>query len=244
VSVRTYSDATLLEKLVIGRWDIGSGIWRNEGNTTYSGIATGTVTSTNVSAFGTFTLASTVASENPLPIQTITLNGRNQNGYTTLYWLADSLQHSTFEILRSDNKVHFIPVGRMNSLPNKLHYEFSESVYAAGLYYYQLRVKDNTGRVRLSNVVSVAHKDNFRVEIASPIIRGNILAVTISNTKQNQVTLFLLDGMGRTIRNMGTITKEGTNPLLVNIGGLPAGLYYLAAISSRMKREVLRIVKL
>ena len=148
LSVHTYSDATLLEKLVVGRWDMASDIWRSEGNTAYSGIASGTVTSSNIHLFGTFTLASTVSSENPLPLRDITLNVKNNDGYTSLSWIVDPSKHSDFEILRSNNSVHFVPVGKLNSIPNKVHYQFSERLPVQGVFYYQLRIKEISGRVR------------------------------------------------------------------------------------------------
>lgn len=69
LSVGIYSQATALDKLVAARWDAGSSSWRSEGNDIYAGITTGTITSKVVSGFGAFTLGSTVALQNPLPIK-------------------------------------------------------------------------------------------------------------------------------------------------------------------------------
>ena len=244
LSVRTYSDATLLEKLVIGRWEMTADIWRNEGNTAYSGIASGTVTSSNVHSFGTFTLASTVASENPLPIQATILNVKNNDGYTTLSWMAESSQYSDFDILRSNNNIHFIPVGKVNSIPNKLHYHFSEKLTMHGVYYYQLRIKESTGNVRLSNVVSVSHQPGFRMETYSAVIRNNILTITFNNTQHDMVSLFILNAMGEIVRKFGMIKQQFSGPVVIDMAGLPPGVYYVTATSSRKKTTVLRIVKL
>lgn len=66
LSVGTYSHATAIDKLVVSRWDAGQQQWQNEGNTAWSGISTGTLTSNPVTVYGTFTLGSTIAGQNPL----------------------------------------------------------------------------------------------------------------------------------------------------------------------------------
>lgn len=66
LSVGTYSHATAIEKLVVSRWDAGLQRWQSEGNTAWSGLSTGTLTSSPVAIYGTFTLGSTIADQNPL----------------------------------------------------------------------------------------------------------------------------------------------------------------------------------
>ncbi len=66
VFVGNYSNATDLEKLVIVRWDQANSLWKNEGNSFYSGIATGFIAGNIVNNYGAFTLGSTVVMQNPL----------------------------------------------------------------------------------------------------------------------------------------------------------------------------------
>jgi hypothetical protein len=71
VFVGNYSNATDLGKLVIVRWDAANNLWKNEGNSFYSGIATGTLVSNDVKIFGAFTLGSTVIMQNPLLVNAV-----------------------------------------------------------------------------------------------------------------------------------------------------------------------------
>ncbi len=71
VFVGNYSNATDLGKLVIVRWDAANNLWKNEGNSFYSGIATGTLVSNDVKTFGAFTLGSTVIMQNPLLVNAV-----------------------------------------------------------------------------------------------------------------------------------------------------------------------------
>ena len=68
LSVGTYSHATAISKLVVSRWDTGQSSWKNEGNSAWTGLSTGTLTSNLVSNYGAFTLGSTVKDQNPLPV--------------------------------------------------------------------------------------------------------------------------------------------------------------------------------
>lgn len=68
LAVGTYSNATALDRLVVARWDPGAYMWKNEGNFSYQGVATGIVQSNTVNNFGIFTLASTSENQNPLSV--------------------------------------------------------------------------------------------------------------------------------------------------------------------------------
>ena len=58
------------------------------------------------------------------------------------------------------------------------------------------------------------------------------------------MTLYILNAIGETVRKIGPINKNGANEITVDLAGLPAGVYYVSAISSRMKTQVLGIIKL
>ena len=68
LSVGTYSHATAISKLVVSRWDAGQSSWKNEGNSAWTGLSTGTLTSNPITGYGAFTLGSTVKDQNPLPV--------------------------------------------------------------------------------------------------------------------------------------------------------------------------------
>lgn len=68
LTVGTYSNATALDKIVVARWDPAVSMWKNEGNYSYQGVATGIVQSNIVAGFGVFTLASTTENQNPLSV--------------------------------------------------------------------------------------------------------------------------------------------------------------------------------
>lgn len=68
LAVGTYSNATALDNMVVARWDRVVSMWKNEGNFSYQGVATGIVQSNTVNNFGIFTLASTSENQNPLSV--------------------------------------------------------------------------------------------------------------------------------------------------------------------------------
>ncbi|MEO6932923.1 MAG: T9SS type A sorting domain-containing protein, partial [Chitinophagaceae bacterium] len=83
LSVGAYSHATSLEKLVITQWDPDRFTWKYLGNTAFSGISSGTITSELADVRGVFTIGTTVADQNPLPVYFEKLKGD---------WLGDDLR--------------------------------------------------------------------------------------------------------------------------------------------------------
>jgi hypothetical protein len=97
LSVGNNSNATDLAHLVVARWEKAGDIWKNEGNSSYTGIAIGTVVSNEVNSFGVFTLGSTVLMQNPLRLRpagtpryvppggTVRLFQLSSNGYLRMH---------------------------------------------------------------------------------------------------------------------------------------------------------------
>lgn len=246
LSVRTYSNATLLEKLVVSRWDIPGTIWRSERNTAYAGIASGTVTSADVYSFGIFTLASTVVDQNPLPLPFISFGGRNQHGNVLLSWQLDpSLEPINFEILKSDDNIHFAAVKKIVAAANQRKYQFFEKLLLQGVYYYKLKVAEKNGGIRFSNVTSISYQQNgIELVSTSPLITHNTITFTVSALKKASINLYIINAEGKTVRKISTVVHNGSVNLIIDISTMPAGMYYLTGIGNGMKTNVIRVVKL
>jgi len=142
VSIGNYSNATDLEKLVIVRWDAVQSLWRNEGNSFYSGIATGTLVSNEVNAFGAFTLGSTVMTQNPLPLhnKAMELQAKIILSYTTrnAFLRFESPQNDLITIIVVDaggRRVQVLKIAVLKGI-NKVPLELSP--FAKGMYVFCL----------------------------------------------------------------------------------------------------------
>ena len=244
-SIRTYSNATLLEKLVVTRWDIPLNIWKNEGNTSFSGIATGTITSGDIHSFGVFTIASTVIDQNPLPSSPLLLKAGSQDSEVLLRWqITQEIKPRFFEILRSMNNVDFVTIKKMDALPGRNHYIFSEKIPERGRYYYKIKITETDGTVRISNVTQVFLEPHFlALRLSSAVITDGGIHLMIDASMKTQVRLFVLTADGKMIYSASPLVYRGKNRLTINVRSLPAGIYYIAWIAQDKKTNTVRVVK-
>ena len=245
LSVSTYSDATLLEKLLVARWDAGGSVWKNEGNTAYSGIATGTVTSSDIGLFGVFTIASTVTNQNPLPLAPISFNARRHNNMAALKWETDtSLSIQGFGVLRSGNGIHFRSIKFLPVIPGKKSYEFFEPLTAPGTYYYKIQVLDKNGDARESNARSITYyQSSVQLQIAATLA-GQKISVTIKATKREMANVLVLNSEGRIVRKISTQVYDAPQNLSIDMSLLPTGVYYLTAVSNGVRTNTMKFLKL
>jgi hypothetical protein len=245
LTVGTYSNATLLEKLVVSRWDLPGNIWRNALNTAYSGVATGTITSGDTQSFGVFTLASTIADQNPLPIQPIFFKAWNHGDDAFLFWQVDpDINPASFEILRSVDQIHFDVVKKIDTSSRRYNYQFSEKLLGRGIYYYKLKLTEKNGTIRFSNLVLISYQpDEIKFISVLPTITRNTTSITINVSENALVNLTVINTEGQLVRKSSTMVI-GCATLRLDLSTLPAGIYYLTGTAKGKKAKTIRVVKL
>jgi hypothetical protein len=147
LSIGNNSNATDLQHLVVVRWEKAEDRWRSEGNSAYTGIATGTVVSNDLNGYGVFTLASTVLVQNPLELRpvstqryvppggTVRLFQLSRNGYLSIQSYFDG----DVRIVIADAKGMLVTVLKatlskgMNTVPVPAT-RFARGVYICSLY--------------------------------------------------------------------------------------------------------------
>ena len=245
LSVGTFSDATLLEKLVVTRWDVPGNLWKDAGNTAYSGIATGTLTSNDLSTFGVFTIASTIQNQNPLPMTAISFYAISSGERALLKWQIDqSLDIKRFEIWRSEDKVHFRPIKHIPALSGKCEYEFSETLFTTGTYQYKIIMIEENGGVHQSSVGSVTFSQpGIHIQVASGA-SGPTLHLTLQAPGRTVINIVVFNAEGKALRKLTTQPNGRLQNLAIDVSGMPAGTYYIIAASNQVKAKVVRFVKL
>lgn len=245
LNVRTYSDATLLEKLVVTRWDESEARWKNEGNTSFSGIATGTITSVDVNRFGIFTVASTVAEQNPLPLSILSFEASKVADGVNISWQIDSHTDTrSFEILRSHNGIHFDLINTIYPTSHKFAYRMYDPVNEAGTYYYKLRVWLNDGHF-VESVTSIVHFSPTPIapRIKTVFIRNDNIHITFANAASSRIKLIVFAADGRVVRELVRHSTFGDSLIQLSIPALPTGVYYVAVDSGGRRLPVVRAVK-
>jgi hypothetical protein len=152
---------TIVNDLAVARWNGTQ--WTNAGKTaaTISTPTTGTVTSSLVSSFSPFAVASTNA---PLPVELLWFKADWQNRLVSLTWeTASELNNDRFEIERSTSADDFEYIGQINgagtTAENK-SYLFVDESPLPGISYYRLKQIDFDGKFEYSKVISVTNEWN------------------------------------------------------------------------------------
>lgn len=246
LNVRTYSDATLLEKLVVSRWDASASSWKSENNSSFTGIAVGSITSTEVSQFGVFTIASTVAEHNPLPVGLLGFETKNLNNQILISWeVSPGTEINRFELLRSANGIHFEIIDVVLGAVNKAHYRVSDKLATPGYNFYKLRILSADHSVDESEISSVFYSgSDLDLKLVAPIIRSNVLDITLYSPVKSSVRILIINAEGKIFRDDMRNIPAGKTGLKLNLPSMPAGVYYITGYYNLSKIKPLRLVKL
>jgi hypothetical protein len=230
--------------LRVARWNGSS--WVNHGNGGTTGTATnGTVvTSSAVTSFSPFTLAS-VSLANPLPVELTWFKASiTTSGTGLLQWHTESeLNNDRFEIERSVNGIDFTTLGSVNGAGTSNQaqdYEFEDKNPVIGLAYYRLKQVDfidenGDENFEYSSLVSLdlteAELGSGRFLIAPNPATGGSFVTFKSNNRTILQTVTVYNNLNQVVREYSDVEGFSTE-------GLAAGIY----IVKNKAGEVFRLV--
>jgi hypothetical protein len=178
----------------------------------------------------------------PLPVVLTNFTGQRQGAAVSLSWRTASEQRNAgFEVQRRPAAAaDFAAIGFVagaGAASQHTGYHFRDAAAPAGLVYYRLRQLDHDGTATYSPVVAVAGTAAATQATLLPVFpqpaRG-WLRVQVAGPANQPVTLRLLDGLGRAVRQQACRTETQ-----LDVSGLPAGLYYLVADGVAGRQKVL-----
>lgn len=240
LSVGNYSHATALDKLVVSYWDTGSSSWKNKGNSSYSGVSTGKITSDDVTGYGAFTLASTVPEQNPLPLVPVNFHALYDGNKPVFYWQTADDFTGRFEIEQSGYQKSFIAVATLFSHPGNTHYQFIFPALQAGRFF-RLKMITETGVIYYSDVVPVAaDKPSFQIRQVKASGNNVLLSVVSDQKQQLRVVISGIDG--KTLYDAREEAFAGSNMIRCLLP-VPHGMYIVQVSDQQGRREVRRVVK-
>jgi hypothetical protein len=179
----------------------------------------------------TVALPAASATAGPLPVVLTDFAGQRQGAAVALRWHTASEQRNAgFDVQRRPaTAADFATIGFVTSMgegAQNTGYAFRDAAAPAGLVYYRLRQLDQDSTTTYSPVVAVAGTARATEAMLRPVFpqpaRG-WLHVQVAGTEQ-PVMLLLRDGLGRVVRQQRCQFEAQ-----VEVGGLPAGIYYLSA---------------
>ncbi len=229
-----------LADLRVARWD--GTMWKDHGNggTTGNTTAGTVVTSTAVTSFSPFTLAST-SLLNPLPIELLSFTATPNRKVVDLFWqTATEINNDFFTIERSKDGEHFSTLKTVDGAGNSnalINYSDQDTQPLEGISYYRLKQTDFDGNYSYSTIVSVNFNSN-----------DNIVANIFPNPAFNELTLSLNNNQTCTVSIYNMLGERvlqqqfNENIIHINIQDIAKGVYSIA-ISNSEKTELLKFIK-
>jgi len=222
---------TSLGDLKVARWD-GSQ-WKDHGNGGTTGnTSAGTIeTSSAVTSFSPFTLASN-SEENPLPVNLLHFQASVDQHRVLLDWATSSENNSDyFGIEVSTDAVNFTEISRVSAAGNSnvvLNYKAFDNTPAADISYYRLKQVDFDGKFMYSNVEVVNIPSLWKNDLVlSPNPVSSFLNVQFDPDRYTHPAIQIRDIQGREVLSYNSYTVDPEHALRLNLTELPSGLYFL-----------------
>lgn len=192
----------------------------------------GYVLQVNVTGFSSFYFAGSNAT---LPLQLLSFTGTLQNNATTaLKWkTTNEVNTSHFFVERSTDAQVFDQIGRVAANGNaatESNYSYNDQDVAsldAQNVFYRLKMYDNNGTYKYSNIIKVTMpvlQSEMAISPNPAVSEANAKIIAAEACNANWQ---VIDNAGRVLLQNTTSLKKGKNMLIVNISQLSAGTYYL-----------------
>jgi len=228
------------------------GIWINKGNTATTGTAgsSGSVTSDPVSVFDAavnyFSLASSDAFQNPLPLRLLSFNGSISGNDIVISWkIADPWQPAFFEIQSSSDGVHFVSISKANVLFNQSAYQYTDKRKLTGKQYYRLKAIEKDGSFFYTKALQVTVNYNLveSIRLWPSVVKNNAsLFINAATGHKAQIDIHSMDG--RIVQTMDVFVQAGSNSIELQLQTLTPGVYIIVVKTDDNKISFTRFVKL
>jgi len=165
----------------------------------------------------------------PVPVLFAKLEAGCTNNGALVSWSTGSESNSNFfEVQRSINGNDWTAVGTVKAAGN------SSSVRAyrqldlnGGKAFYRIKQVDLDGHASYTIVIKTTCSVKAIDMIIYPVPARDMLNVVIRSDKSLKAQLFLVDGIGKTVRKIDAALISGSNTFLFNLKGLAAGAYMI-----------------
>jgi hypothetical protein len=174
-----------------------------------------------------------------LPVSLIAFLASINNNIVMLNWKTieeNNFRH--YEIERSTDAAIFQTVGiyfGRGALNTSADYQFSENLSSINgvTFYYRIKMVDNDGNYKYSNVLAVkktVSKNNFSV-YPNPVSDGNLF-LDIHSDVRKTIQVLVYNMAGKLVYSNPRILQTGSNAVYLNLSRLSNGVYTIHAGSN------------
>lgn len=168
-----------------------------------------------------------------LPAGLTTFTGKEVDCEVKLEWRTATEQNvERFEVQKSTDGVAFRTIAELNAVGNStspINYRHIDPSPSPSNYY-RLRTVDRDGRHEYSNTLSVSsycYEDGAVEVFPNPVSASELLTIRFHSNESVNVSVEIMDGLGRIIDKMDVNLTEGINNFYYEAVDLPSGMYSL-----------------
>jgi hypothetical protein len=175
-----------------------------------------------------------------LSVELLDFKAQNTQGGNLLTWqTASEINNKGFQIERSFDGKTFENIGFAQAKGGNSTYTFTDNTPLpigsgqVSISYYRLRQIDNDGKETFSKVVNVRlQKEGFSVKTYPNPFKENV-TIEVSTDKKTDVTIELIDILGRQMFLKKTENTEGVLSVPISTEGWANGTYFLKISDSQ-----------
>ncbi|MFN8250719.1 MAG: T9SS type A sorting domain-containing protein [Ferruginibacter sp.] len=167
-----------------------------------------------------------------LPVQFLGFTGVLQNTQVSLNWsILATKEVNRFEIERSTDNSNYTKVGTVTDavqLNVQQNYGYVDNIagISSDVFYYRLKVIGKAGEVKYSNVLVVRQSQAKTPVSIMPNPASNYATIRFFTEKESQVTMRLVDNIGKTVLLQQIKAGKGNNSIqLTNLNRYSSGVY-------------------
>jgi hypothetical protein len=225
-------------------------IWQDAGNAGTTGIVgNGTVISNPVnfstaSATQYFTLSSSNALQNPLPLKDLFFTACQSGDAATIKWeTGRSFLAASFELQSSENGINFFSLIHIFPATNERNYEYTDKRSVNKLRWYRLKIAGPDGYFFYSKMVAVAQEKYKDIQLIPSLVNGTS-TLLIDVTPATALQISISDMSGKIVQLFHPAVVAGLNQVHLPLNSLPAGVYLLSVMNRQNRIAGTRFVKL
>lgn len=224
---------TQLSSLVVAHFN-GTSWNTHSANSTTGSPSSGTVTRNKCTAFSIFSLGSTSAASNPLPVKLSSVKAYASGSINRIEWTNETEQGvSDYIIEKAWEGQVFSSIGKkfpQGNTGGRSIYDFSDhDVNNEENALYRIKVLETTGEFKYSPVVKVSRKNKLTgITLYPNPVSGRQLSMQLNNMSAGSYQAAVYDQSGRMITSTGWEHRGGTLAQTIDLpSGCSAGIYLI-----------------
>jgi len=182
-----------------------------------------------------------------LPVSWLSIEAQSVEDGVELMWsTAQEINNDYFEIEKSLDAQHFIPIGRVKGAGSTYQvssYSIIDYDPEVGINYYRVKQVDIDKQFEYSKVVSISFESEIAISNVFPNPITDNFYFEIISTEKSNLAISVFDLMGRKISEKQVAVGPGKARITVEADHLSQGVYFLSVEDDKLRSMYKRFMK-